>query len=143
MPSRGQATKFSVPTWEYLMIVEHCEERIRHVCNQCIDARMHYIRGIFNNNCELHVHTTDVIVAFQTCLTPFRFLQWPFWPNIPIYLLGEGILCLTASPVPWKRRDLRFGLAPLRAGASWCTCYFLLVSFALVAELNGQRTLSS
>ena len=37
------------PNLDYLMIVEHCEERIRHVCNQCIDidTRMHYIKGIY------------------------------------------------------------------------------------------------
>ena len=37
------------PNLEYLMIVENCEERIRHVCNQCIDidTRMHYIKGIY------------------------------------------------------------------------------------------------
>ena len=46
---RGSSYRISVPTWEYLMIVEHCEERIRHVCNQCIDidTHMHYIIGIY------------------------------------------------------------------------------------------------
>ena len=58
----------------------------------------------------------------------------------PLDLTGRELGQQALRRGPCKRTLLVSDAAPLRAGCSWCTGIFFTVYFALVAELDGQRT---
>lgn len=74
--------------------------------------------------------------TFFSCVRPIwpkRFHITPFWLKGGIYEPNSASLCL-------GKGDLLLALHHFVRVAAWCTWIYFTVYFALVAELDGQRT---